>query len=80
MADRLDREGLSCAWSRQSSDLPRPSLDVGPLPDTAASELGLGLGEHGIGLHELVNTLARQPEHLGDLGDADEMVHTAHGT
>ena len=62
--------------SGKSASLPRPLLDVGPVPDRTAAEVGDRLRKVGIALPPAVDDLvALDVEALGDLRCAHELVH-----
>jgi hypothetical protein len=50
-----------------------PGLDGGSLPDPSRGQVHLGLGEAGFA-SDLVHPLPAHTHHLGDLGDAHQVI------
>lgn len=55
---------------------PCPRDDVGSFPDSASGQYGLRIREVVVALHDGVHPLPRHPEHLRDLGYADQWCTT----
>jgi len=54
-----------------------PGLDARTEPNASDGEIGFRQREVGVGLDELMGTLLRDTEHVGDFGDADQVVSDA---
>lgn len=68
----LSNGGGRTAYSSRVNLCPR--LDGRTKPNASYGEAGFGRREVGVGLDELVGALLRDTEHLGDLGDAHQVV------
>ena len=74
MRSRAGSSGVAFAVQQRPSMLAGPRLDVGPLPDLAHVELGLGRRPV-VTPGELLDPLSADAEHPADLGRPDKVVH-----